>query len=74
VLNLTTRYAASRQVELYARVANFFNRQYATAGALAENPFDSSGAFQPDPASWSRDTFYAPGAPRAAWVGLRYRF
>ena len=24
--------------------------------------------------TWTRETFYAPGAPRAAWLGLRYRF
>jgi outer membrane receptor protein involved in Fe transport len=74
VLNLSTRYVVSKDLELFARVANVFDRQYATAGALAENPFDSSGQFQPDPEDWSHETFYAPGAPRAAWVGLRYRF
>ena len=24
--------------------------------------------------NWARETFYAPGAPRSAWVGLRYQF
>jgi len=33
-----------------------------------------AGEFQTDPEDWQRETFYAPGAPRAAWVGLRYRF
>jgi iron complex outermembrane receptor protein len=74
VLNLSTRYAVSDDLEFYARIANLFNRQYATAGALAENPFNAAGEFQADPQHWSHETFYAPGAPRAAWVGLRYRF
>ena len=74
VLNLSTRYAVSSDVEIYARIANVFNRQYAAAGALAENPFNASGEFEADPGLWQRETFYAPGAPRAAWVGLRYRF
>ena len=74
VLNLSTRYAVTPELELYARFANVLNKQYATAGALAENPFNAAGQFQPDPDTWQRETFYAPGAPRAAWVGLRYRF
>jgi outer membrane receptor protein involved in Fe transport len=74
VLNLATRYAVTPDLELYARLANVFNKQYATAGALAENPFNASGEFETDPELWQRETFYAPGAPRAAWIGLRYRF
>ena len=74
VLNLSTRYNISSDLEFFARIANVFNRQYATAGALAENPFNAAGEFQTDPEDWQRETFYAPGAPRAAWVGLRYRF
>ncbi len=74
VLNLSTRYRVSNDFEVFARLANVFNRQYATAGALAENPFNAAGDFQADPDDWQRETFYAPGAPRAAWIGLRYRF
>ena len=74
VLNLSTRYNISSDLEFFARIANVFNRQYATAGALAENPFNAAGQFQTNPEDWQRETFYAPGAPRAAWVGLRYRF
>ena len=74
VLNLSTRYAISPEIELFARFANVLNKQYATAGALAENPFNAAGQFQTDPETWTRETFYAPGAPRAAWLGLRYRF
>ena len=74
VLNLSTRYDVSSDLELFARIANVFDRQYASAGALAENPFSAAGEFQTDPDLWQRETFYAPGAPRAAWIGLRYRF
>ena len=74
MLNLSTRYNISSDLEFFARIANVFNRQYATAGALAENPFNAAGEFQTDPEDWQRETFYAPGAPRAAWIGLRYRF
>jgi iron complex outermembrane receptor protein len=74
VLNLSTRYTVSSKLELFARFANVLSKQFATAGALAENPFNAAGQFEPDPALWQRETFYAPGAPRAAWIGLRYRF
>ena len=45
----------------------------ATAGALAESPF-VGGSFQANSDLWRRESFVAPGAPRAAWVGVRYLF
>jgi outer membrane receptor protein involved in Fe transport len=74
VLNVSTRFTVSPGLELFARVANVLDKAYATAGALALNPFNAAGRFEPDPADWQRETFYAPGAPRAAWLGLRYLF
>ena len=74
ILNLSARYAVSTQFELFGRLANVLNHQYASAGALAQNPFDAAGAFQTDSGLWTHETFFAPGAPRAAWIGLRYRF
>jgi hypothetical protein len=57
-------------VELFAKVANVFNRRYATAGQLGRNGFDASGAvLAPD--AWRNAQFVAPGAPRAVWVGVR---
>jgi outer membrane receptor protein involved in Fe transport len=60
--------------ELFGRVNNLFDKRYGTAAALAENPFDSNGAFQNNSDNWKHETFIAPGAPRAAWLGIRYRF
>ena len=57
---------------LSLRVNNLLGRRYATAAALAENPFDGQGAFQMESANWSRETFVGPGAPRAVWLGVRY--
>ena len=59
--------------QAFARVNNVFDRRYASAGVLAENPF-VGGAFQANPDNWRRESFVAPGAPRAAWVGVRYLF
>jgi iron complex outermembrane recepter protein len=74
LVNLRARYDLLQGWELFARVNNLFDRRYATAGALAENPFDSAGQFQTNSDDWTRDTFFAPGAPRAGWIGVRYRF
>ena len=73
-LNLSTRYNVLSDLEFFARISNLFNHPYATAGAQAENPFNAAGEFQTDPQRWQREIFDTPGAPRAAWIGLRYRF
>jgi outer membrane receptor protein involved in Fe transport len=74
VVNLRARYNLLQGWELFARINNLFDRRYASAGALAENPFDSAGRFQTNSQDWTRETFFAPGAPRAGWIGVRYRF
>jgi len=74
VVHLNARYRPARDWELFARVANLFDRRYTTAGALAENPFSAAGTFITDSDQWTRETFLAPGAPRAAWIGVRHRF
>lgn len=74
IVNLDADYALGRGWTVFGRVANLFDHRYATAGALAENPFTAAGAFQADPALWRGEQFVAPGAPRGVWVGLRYRW
>lgn len=73
ILNLNAEARLGGGWQLFAKVNNVFDKHYATAGALAENPF-VGGSFQADPNNWRRETFVAPGAPRAAWLGLRYTF
>jgi iron complex outermembrane receptor protein len=72
VLNLTTSYRLGQQWEIFARINNVFDKDYSSGGILGENSFDSSGAFIADENDWTNETFYAPGAPRAAWIGVRY--
>jgi iron complex outermembrane recepter protein len=74
LVNLRGRYHLGRGWEVFARINNLFDRRYASAGALGENPFDSAGRFQTDSNAWTRESFFAPGAPRSGWIGLRYRF
>ena len=73
IVNLTTSWKASRDWEVFAKVANLFDRRYATAGLLGQNAFDNAGTPQA-PADWRNAQFVSPGAPRAAWVGVRWTF
>lgn len=54
--------------ELYAQVSNLTDRRYASYGAVGRNLFPAAGG----PAQDGR--FIAPGAPRTAAIGLRYRY
>jgi len=72
VFNLTARYRVARNWEVFARLDNVFDTEYETGAILAENAFDANNQFQTDPDDWARETFFAPGAPRAIWVGVRF--
>ena len=70
LLDLTASWKPRRGLELFAKVANVFDRRYASAGQLGRNGFDAAGAVLP-PEAWRNEQFVAPGAPRAVWVGVR---
>ena len=72
VLNLTTRYRVAPQWEVFARLNNVFDNQFNTAAILAENPFNAAAIFQTNSDLGAHASFYGPGAPRAAWIGVRY--
>jgi len=81
VANLGARYQINRYVELFARVNNLFNRQFFTAAQLGPTGFTANGNFIARPFAPIEDdypvqhaTFYAPGAPRGAWGGIRLKF
>ena len=72
VFNLTTSYDFGNGLEIFAKVNNVFDKKYATGGILAENIFqDVNSAATSEERG---ETFIAPGAPRAGWIGVRYRF
>lgn len=73
VLNLAARVRLDKRWQVSARLNNVFDRHYATAGALAENPFDAGGVFQTNSANWTRESFYAPGAPRSLFVAVNLK-
>lgn len=81
VANLGARYQIHSRVQLFVQVNNLFNRRYYSGAQLGPTGFTAAGNFiaRPFPAingefPLQGVTFYAPGAPRGAWTGLRFRF
>ena len=68
LVSLRTSYAVSRRWELFARVSNLFDTNYAIFGLLGESPDEVLPALTDQ-----RPIFVGAGAPRAAWVGVRLR-
>jgi len=59
--SLHASYVAGQRAELFARVSNLLNRNYAELA--------SYNAFERNPADRAQ---YSPGAPRAVYAGIRY--
>jgi len=81
VANFGARYEINRYVELFARVNNLFDKRYFTAAQLGPTGFTAEGnfiarPFEPVDGDYpvQHATFFAPGAPRAAWAGIRLKF
>jgi outer membrane receptor protein involved in Fe transport len=73
VVNVDARYQLSKGFEIFGRVSNLFDRHYANFGILGENFFTGPGRTF-DAVNTTREQFRGPGAPRGAWVGLRYQW
>ena len=59
----------------FLKVTNLFDKDYASLGILGTNAFNTADkSFNADPTTWQAEQFQSPGAPRAAWVGVRYEF
>ena len=73
VVNLDTRYRfANSGWQVFAKVNNVFDKEYYSGGMLGETFFEADGTFMDG--DDERSALVAPGAPRAAWVGVRYEF
>ncbi|WP_456621014.1 MULTISPECIES: TonB-dependent receptor [unclassified Bradyrhizobium] len=72
VFNLHTSYQVTKNVQLYGRVDNIFDRRYATYGQFFDRGalpnFTNGGAEFTDPRSLS------PARPRAFYAGMRVTF
>lgn len=75
VVSLDARYNLARNLDLLGTINNIFNRQYQTFGLLGQNVFTAPGhVFDYTGASFRPEQFRAAAAPRAAWIGIAYRF
>jgi len=68
VVNLRANFSVGDRFSLYARVTNALDEDYENFGLLGEDPTEILENINPDP------VFLGVGAPRAAWVGLRFKF
>ncbi len=73
VVNLEGTWHANTHLDVFARVVNLFDRQYATGGFLTTNTFTPGGAFKTDPDTWTNENAISPGAPLGVWAGVRLR-
>jgi outer membrane receptor protein involved in Fe transport len=71
VVNLQGTYHAGKRVDLFARLVNAFNKEYATAGFLTSNTFNPNGTFRVDPGTYTNENAVSPATPRAIWAGVR---
>jgi iron complex outermembrane receptor protein len=76
VVDLDARWQVARDWEIFASVANLFDRRYQNFGILGANAFNGPDrTFGPalgiDPQA---EQFRALGAPRGFWLGVRYAF
>jgi outer membrane receptor protein involved in Fe transport len=71
VVNLDARYRPAKNLEVFARIDNLFDTQYANFGILGANFFNGPGHTF-DPGNVANEQFRGLGAPRGGWIGVRY--
>jgi outer membrane receptor protein involved in Fe transport len=71
VVDLHGSYRIGKDLEVFARISNLLNRQYATAGFLTSNTFNPNGAFRFNPNDWTNENAISPSAPFGIWAGVR---
>lgn len=80
-LNFLGKWQIARRFEVGVRLENALDRHYYTGAQLGSTGFTADGRYvaRPFPVNSSGDyplihgTFFAPGAPRRAWVELRVK-
>ncbi len=73
VVNVDGKYRLAKGVELFARVANLFDKRYSNFGLLGQNFFTGPGRSF-DGLNPVDEQFRGLGVPRGAWLGLRYQW
>ncbi|WP_296593443.1 TonB-dependent receptor [Methylophaga sp.] len=79
--NFQSTYSFNENLSVNLLVNNIFDKEYFSAGSLGRNPFSpatygatSQSGYNHNSLEWDTDNFVAPGAPRGAWLSLRWRF
>ncbi|MBV8628274.1 MAG: TonB-dependent receptor [Paraburkholderia sp.] len=71
VVDLDTTYQVTKQLQVFARVNNLFDKRYSDFGILGQNFFNGPGhSFSGNDVT--NEQFLGMGAPRGVWVGVRY--
>jgi len=70
LLSLDAHWQLARGWQLFATLDNVFDRRYATFAQLGANFFTGAGGSF-DATNVQSEQFRTPGAPRAAWVGIK---
>ncbi|MFM8152500.1 MAG: TonB-dependent receptor, partial [Polynucleobacter victoriensis] len=73
ILNLNANYEHVKGLNSFMRVNNVFDKKYASYAALGYNMFPG-GNIATDADEVKGSVFYAPGAPRAVFGGVRYEW
>jgi outer membrane receptor protein involved in Fe transport len=71
VVNLHGTCHVTKNVEMFARLVNVFDKEYSTAGFLTANAFNANGSFRFNPNAWTNENAVSPAQPRAIWAGVR---
>ncbi len=75
VFNMDANWQFHQNWSGFLKVTNLADKDYSTMGILGTNLFNTAyKSFNAVPADWQAEQFQSPGAPRAAWVGVRYEF
>jgi outer membrane receptor protein involved in Fe transport len=86
ITNFRAHYDVTKRLQFAVQIDNLWNHRYYSAAWLSNTALNAQGAIQSLPfpeyasgpyagnAPAQSATFFSPGAPRRAWVELRYRF
>jgi iron complex outermembrane recepter protein len=74
VINLQGSYNIAKSVQVFARINNLLNKEYATGGFLTTNTFNPNGTFRFNSDDWTNENAISPGAPFGIWAGVRAEF
>tara|TARA_B110000858_G_C17801583_1_gene475618 strand:+ start:161 stop:2626 length:2466 start_codon:yes stop_codon:yes gene_type:complete len=69
--SMRARHSINEKLEVFAKIDNLFDREYESFGLLGEEPGELEVPIIED---LTNPVFLGAGAPRAAFLGLRYNF